>query len=251
MEITYKDHYDDNYFTGKKTYQDAQGNTHVYHGPALVWEGFDFIAAALAKLLPKGSLLDIGCSAGDLARRIMARGFDCYGIEISQYAIKNCVEELRGRIALADITETPEHMWGGPMNAEGWCSQLPKTFDTLIATDLLEHIYYEDLDKTFDWMLSKTNKWMFFCVATTTAESHKGEFVAKKGEPIPPEFEATAISGHVNVRSFKWWAKYFESKGLEIDWQRMYLFQMQREQHAGWRDTMGWNMMTTFFLRKP
>lgn len=268
MEIDYKKHYDDAYFTGKKTYKDAQGNVHAYHGPALTWEGFHVVGSALASLLPKGTLLDIGCSGGDLARYLMKYGFDSYGIEISEYAVKNCVPEMRGKIALNDISECPETLlsyhtekfpsgnFGLYVNTKSafssenpeWAFRFPDQFDTLIATDLLEHIYAEDLNKTFNWMLSKTRKWMFFCVATVIPPTK--EFVAKKGEPIPLEYEATAVSGHVNVRTFTWWAKYFKAKGLKIRWDLMYLFQARREQDEGWRNTGGWNMQTTFFLEK-
>lgn len=255
MKIDYKDHYDEGYFTGKKTYKDAAGNEHTYHGPSLTWGHFDKIAGVLAGLLPKGTLLDVGSSAGDLAARLMKRGFDSYGIEISEYAVENCVPEMRGRVALADITYCPWTLLGYQTQPDGFPLTFPEKFNILISTDLLEHIYAEDLDKTFDWMLSKANMF-FFCVATTQPpasslrEPNKYEFVAKKGEPIPPEWEATAVSGHVNVRSSRWWIKYFQSKGLEIDWQRMYLFQMRRETDKAWRDTGGWNMGCTFFLEK-
>lgn len=256
MEITYKEHYNESYFTGKKTYVDHEGKTQQYHGPSLTWQGFLPIANALASLLPKGTLLDIGCSGGDLARYLKQKGFDPYGVEISEYAIQNCVEKMRERVALADITETPKTLfpydknfaWGNEKALEPF----PEQFDTVIATDLLEHIYSEDLDKTFDWILRKTKKWLFFCVATSGADTdpNKRDFVHKKGTAIPPEWEATAVSGHVHVRPFKWWAKYFESKNLEIDYQRMYLFQIKRELDKAWKDTGGWNMQCTFFLRK-
>lgn len=259
MEIKYKQHYDEGYFTGKKTYEN-NGRIENYHGPSLTWHGFEVVSNALSKLLPKGTLLDIGCSGGDLAKYLMQKGFDCYGIEISEYAIQNCVKEMKERIALADITECPDILYNyinADIGQSGVPSpkKFPDKFDMLIATDLLEHIYEEDLDKTFNWMLSKCNKEMFFCVATAQnpapgVNPNKYEFIAKKGEPIPKEFEATAVSGHVNVRTFKWWAKYFLKRGLKISWDKMYMFQAIREKNKGWKDTEGWNMQTTFFLEK-
>lgn len=249
MKIDYEEHYNDAYWQGRKTYKDGQGKEKIYHGPSLAWEGFQFIADTLTPLLPKGSLLDIGCSGGDLANRLRLNGFDSYGVDISQYALKNCVEGMRDRVALCDITTCPEVINSWHHTEDGW-PVFPAQFDILMATDLLEHIYLEDLDKTFDWMLSKTKKWMFFCVATAAFD--KEVFIAKKGEPIPPEFEGTAVAGHVDVNTFEWWARYFQrSKGLIIDWARMYHFQRRREQIPSWRDTMGWNMNTTFVLQKP
>ncbi len=246
MEIKYDDWYSADYWTGKKTYKDSNGVEKLYHGPSLTWEGFQYIADALSALLPKGSLLDIGCSGGDLANRMRLNGFDAYGVDISEHALKNCVPGMKGRVGYADITGCPEALV--PWHTDGGVS-FPDKFDVLMATDLLEHLYEEDLDKTFDWMLSKTNKWMFFCVATAAFD--KEVFVHKKGTPIPPEFEGTAVAGHVNVQTFNWWAKYFITKGLRIDWQRMYRFQQRREQIEPWRGTMGWNCSTTFFVEKP
>lgn len=256
MKYEYDSHYDVSYWNGQKVYHTPDGREHIYHGPSLTWEGFGFIADTLAPLLPKGSLLDIGCSGGDLANRMRNHGFDAYGVDISEYAVKNCVPDMRGRVGLGDITTCPEelssyHSVSPQESKDGSRSWrvFPDKFDILMATDLLEHIYLEDLDRTFDWMLSKTNKWMFFCVATAAFD--KEVFCHTRGEEIPLRFEATAIAGHVNVQTFNWWAKYFVNKGLRIDWQRGYRFQMRREQIGPWRDTMGWNMATTFFLEKP
>lgn len=240
VRIDYATHYDDKYWTARKTFVAPDGSTQVYHGPGLAWEGFQAIADALAPLIPGKSLLDIGCGGGDLAARFLAKGYDAYGIDISEYAIKNCVSSMKGRIARRDITEQSDRIL------------LPvfEKFDVVMATDLLEHIYEEDLNETFDWMMSKSKRWLFFCVAVATGESHKNEFVAKKGEPIPPMWEGTAISGHVNVRHWHYWARFFRDRGLKTRWDLMYLLQMKREQDPAWRNTPGWNMSTTFLCEK-
>lgn len=237
MKIDYGTHYTNEYFEGEKTYTDAQGIIRNYSGPALRWEGFEFIADALAPLVSGKRALDIGCSAGDLCQYLQQKGFDAWGVDISEYAIKNTVEGMRGKTALLDITTTPDKIEG-----------FPDTFDLVLSTDLLEHIYEEDLDRTFDWIVSKSNKWLFFCVAT--AAHDKEQFILKKGEEVPKHMEGVAVSGHVNVRPFTYWARYFRSKSLKIRWDLMYMFQMKREMNPAWRATIGWNMTTTFFLEK-
>lgn len=231
MKIDYAEHYNKAYFTGGKKYRDASGKEQYYHGPALTWDGFQPVADTLAKILPKGTLIDVGCSGGDLTRRLVNHGFDARGVDISEYAIANCHPSMKERLSVADISTAPDV--GGP-------------FDILISTDLLEHIYYEDLDKTFQWMLTNTKRFMFFLVAVTDGE----EFVHTKGEEIPPRWEMTAISGHVHVRRWRWWAKYFLSKGLKIRWDLMYLFQLYREKENDWKGTAGWDMPSTFVLSK-
>lgn len=241
MKIDYQDHYDDAYFTGKKTFTAADGTTQTYHGPSLTWDGFDAVADALRLVLGGESLLDIGCSAGDLARRLQRRGFDAYGCDISNYAVAHAVPEMKGKLAVADITDRPANLYAFHNHV-----QLPDQYDAVIATDLLEHLYEEDLDATLQWMIAKSRRWLFFLVATAAFD--KDVFVAKKGMPIPPEFEATAVSGHVNVRTWKYWVKKFRDQGVDIRYDLMYLFQMQREMSPAWRDTMGWNMHCTFVL---
>ena len=239
MRVTYSDHYNQDYWQGRKQYKDANGQKQLYHGPSLAWEGFEEISAALAAILPKGTLLDVGCGGGDLARRLKARGFDSYGIDISDYAIENALVDMRDRLHICDATTEPELP-----------PHFPEKFDNVIATDFLEHVYHEDLDRTFQWILDHTSRFLFFCIATVAFD--KQEFVLKKGEPVPAGYEGTAVSGHVNVRSFKWWVNYFKTKwGLAMDWRRMYLLQMRRESVEGWRATMGWNMSTTMILEVP
>lgn len=231
MKIDYAEHYNKAYFTGGKRYRDSAGREQTYHGPSLVWEGFQSVADALAQILPKGSLLDVGCSAGDLTRRMLNHGYDAYGVDISQYAIDNCHPDMRERLSVADISTAPSV--GGP-------------FDCLISTDLLEHIYLEDLDKTFQWMLDNTKKWFFFLVAVADGE----EFVHTKGVEIPERWQMTAISGHIHVRRWQWWARYFGQKGLKIRWDLMYAFQLFREKNKDWKNTGGWDMPSTWVLEK-
>ena len=104
MKIDYEAHYDADYFTGQKTYRAADGSTQLYHGPSLTWDGFEAVADALRLVVPGGSLLDIGCSAGDLAQRLGRRGYDAYGCDISNYAVAHAVPEMHGRLAVADLS---------------------------------------------------------------------------------------------------------------------------------------------------
>lgn len=249
MKITYEDWYDKAYWTGQKTYHDGK-EERIYHGPALEWEGFSFVADALAPLVPGKTLLDIGCGGGDLARRFMRKGYDAYGVDISTHATKNCVPEMRGRVALCDVTNPPEKITA--LHTDN-AREFPEQFDVVLATDLMEHFYEEDLDQAFSYILNKSKRWIFMCIATTQQfEAHKSEFVAKKGEPIPPEFEPCAVAGHLNVRSYyQYWVPYFTKKwNLTIRWDLLYFFQAVREMNSAWKQTGGWNMTTCVLIDK-
>jgi cyclopropane fatty-acyl-phospholipid synthase-like methyltransferase len=237
LVIDYEAHYDRDYFTGQKTYRDAKGVEHKYHGPALEWEFFSTIADSFNRVFPVSGkkILDLGCSAGDFARRLMVNhGADAYGVEISDYAINNCVAEMRGRILKADITTCPD-VFGN-------------AFDLITCLDCVEHIYDEDWDKTFDWMLSKSKN-IFLLIAT--ASDANDVFVHKKGTPIPQNREGQAISGHIRVETPGFWLRYFKQKSIVVDWFKMYAFQMLREKHPAWLNTGGWRLANTWFLHKP
>ncbi len=240
MKIDYEAYYNEDYYNHRKTYRDELGRQQRYIAPSLTWDGFDLVANGLHRLYPKvNSIFDIGCSAGDLVTRLAKRqpAGDPWGCDVSKYAVDNCVPAMQNRVFQCDITTTPplpEHF--------------PKEYDLVMSTDLLEHIYLEDLDRTFDWILSLGKKHFFFLVCTTLYDHEI--FVHKKGEEIPPKWEGIAAAGHINIQKPFWWWKFFESKGLRIDWQRNYLFQMDREQNKDWKNTGGWNMPMTVFLEK-
>lgn len=256
LVVEYKTFYDAAYWTGNKMYRTPDGQEHPYCGPTLShWHGFRFIADALAPLVPGKSLLDIGCSAGDLASQFYNHGFSPYGVDISEFAVQRAVDQMKGRLALADITTCPKDLWAyvGPNDdrgqGEGYDWPFPETYDVVMSTDVLEHIFRTDLDRTFDWMVERSRRWLFFCVATADSPD-KSEFIHEKGTPVPIEWEATAISGHIHVRHWTYWRDYFKSKGLRIDWERMYDLQLQRERCEPWRQTMGWGLPTTWILEK-
>ena len=49
-------------------------------------------------LKPGSRILDIGCAKGFLVKDLLNEGMDAYGLDISEYAIKNCEEEVIGRL---------------------------------------------------------------------------------------------------------------------------------------------------------
>jgi SAM-dependent methyltransferase len=254
MKIDYIEHYNDAYWQGKKEYQSG-GQTHHYHGPSLTWEGFKMIADIVAPLVPGKSILDIGCSAGSFVAEFQKRGYDAYGVDISEHAVKYAVPSMKGRLCHADISSKP-HLYTTHHRETDFPQVWPDRYDVVSATDLLEHLYEEDLDRTFDWMVAKSNKWLFFCVATCHDPANPSsfrnvqEFVHTKGADVPPQWEATAVAGHVHVRRWQYWAKYFQKKQLTIRWDLMYLLQMAREFDKGFLATLGWHHGNTWILEK-
>lgn len=237
-QIDPKTHYDAAYFTTGK------GASHP--GQTLVWEGFDAVAEALSVLLPMSdhrSVLDIGCAGGDFASRFLARGWDAYGVDISEYAVQNAVDAVRDRLKVMDISDAPD------------LAPLPDAYDLITSTDLLEHIFESDLPTVLRWMLGHGKRWYFFNIATAIGERdgtwfEVPEFCVGRGEPFPPGQEYNAESGHVNIRSWRYWAAKFVEFGMTPRWDLMYQFQMRRESTPWWRGSIGWSMPNTWILER-
>ncbi|WP_439474444.1 class I SAM-dependent methyltransferase [Algoriphagus formosus] len=92
-----------------------------------------YLMPSLLKLLHKEknkTILDVGCGDGAIARALMAEGFDVYGSDASQQGISIAQQQHPDRFFLQDLTK----------------DTLPKglqhiTFDTIISTEVVEHLY--------------------------------------------------------------------------------------------------------------
>jgi SAM-dependent methyltransferase len=80
-------------------------------------------ARALARLVPAGRLLDVGCAAGFFLEAASAH-YDVTGVEISVFASEYARTELGLRVLTGDITEV----------------ELSETFDVVTLWNTLEHM---------------------------------------------------------------------------------------------------------------
>jgi hypothetical protein len=72
-----------------------------------------------------------GCSNGELARRLLDAGVDCYGFDVIPNLEAISFPEVKGRLREGSLTAIPYSPSDG--------------FDTLIAVDVLEHIPERDI----------------------------------------------------------------------------------------------------------
>jgi len=75
-------------------------------------------------------ILDLGCGNGVIACRLLADGFDVYGIDASVSGVNIANEKYPDRFFVQDISS--EHL---PKNLSGF------HFDVVISTEVIEHIY--------------------------------------------------------------------------------------------------------------
>ncbi|WP_379093607.1 class I SAM-dependent methyltransferase [Pedobacter sp. UC225_65] len=92
-----------------------------------------YIAAPVLNLLDKQinkTVLDVGCGNGALVKLFVEKGFNAYGTDASESGIKMAQQFSADRFALQDLStdELPDKF-----------AQL--TFDTVTATEVIEHLY--------------------------------------------------------------------------------------------------------------
>lgn len=92
-----------------------------------------YIAKPVVDLLDKNKnkvLLDVGCGNGSLVKLLVENNFDAYGTDASPSGIKMASEFSKERYAIQDLSkdELPEQF-------------INKPFDTIISTEVIEHLY--------------------------------------------------------------------------------------------------------------
>lgn len=92
---------DQNFFDGDRNY--GYGG-YKYDGR---WVSVAKRIKKIYKLKNNAKILDIGCAKGFLVKDLVDIGLDAYGLDISEYAIKNSHKDVAGRIHLGNANKLP------------------------------------------------------------------------------------------------------------------------------------------------
>ena len=116
------------------------------------------------KLKPNSKILDVGCGKGFLMFDMLKirSDLDIYGIDISEYAIQNAKEEIKGKIHLSNANNLPQ-----PDNY----------FDLVISITTLHNLHNYDLFKSLQEIerVAKSNK--YICVESYRNEKEKANLL--------------------------------------------------------------------------
>ena len=147
---------------------------------------FAFRIVKLAEIKDHESILDYGAAKGYLLYALRLLGFECYGCDISEYAISKSHKEIESYNKLITSNHIPfEH-----------------DFDWIIAKDVLEHIPYERIDSLLEHFTEKTKKCFFIIPLGNGKNFHITEY----------ENDIT----HIIREETDWWIDKFSKNGFEV-----------------------------------
>lgn len=123
-------------------------------------------------------VLDFGCSRGYFVRALREHGVDAYGVDISEWAIKNCDETVKKHV-FNDIDSSPVF------------------FDYLFSKDVLEHIPDNELTQSLIRLLSCCREAAVFIVPL--AKSEGGEYIYPSDELDKTHIHRKTLNGWVDL----------------------------------------------------
>lgn len=152
----------------KFDYEYWDGDRRICYGGYNYIEGrWEKVARAINEhysLGEKPKILDIGCGKGFLLYDFLKviPNAEVYGIDISEYAIKNSKQEIRNRLQLGNATDLP---WED------------NTFDLVISITTMHNLHTYELEKALKEMerVGKRNKYL--CVESYRNENEKANLL--------------------------------------------------------------------------
>ena len=144
------------------------GDRKICYGGYRYMEGrWEKVAKAMADyygIKPGDKILDVGCGKGFLLFDFtkVVPGVEVYGLDISEYAIENSKEEVKGRLQLGNATSLPfeDH-----------------SFDFVYSITTLHNLHCYDLDKALREIERVGKKNKYICVESYRNEVEKANLL--------------------------------------------------------------------------
>jgi 2-polyprenyl-3-methyl-5-hydroxy-6-metoxy-1,4-benzoquinol methylase len=140
-------------------------------------EFFRNIADRITKDIRPKTVLDVGCAKGFLVESLRDRGVEAFGIDISEYAVKEVRDDIKKYCQVASATE-----------------KFDNKYDLITCIEVLEHLNEEDGQKAIENICQSTDDVIF--------SSTPDDFVEKT---------------HINVQPVSYWIDSFAKRGFYID----------------------------------
>jgi SAM-dependent methyltransferase len=147
-------------------------------------------------------VLDVGCGRGQFVTYLRDIRVEAWGFDYSSWAIQNPYSRCqKGWTVQHDATK----IW----------TYGDKAFDLVIALDLFEHIYSDNISDVISEMYRVSKKWIFLQIAGINGGSgamiHDNCYLLRRGEEIPVKLQGMAVAGHVTVQTKIFWKEKLEN----------------------------------------
>ena len=145
-------------------------------------------ASSIIERVHFNTVLDYGCAKMFLAYALHLLGKDVYGVDISEYAIANCMPSMKDRARVIKSNQDIENGFH---------------YDLIIAKDVLEHLTEEELDATLGSFYKCCNQ-LFIAIP-----------LADKNMYRIPVYEDDVT--HVLRKDEEWWLLKVKQAGFKIN----------------------------------
>jgi len=227
-------YYDAEYFAGEKggkSYQTADGTIKrwSYFNPSGEWTGCKQIVAAWKQMFEPNNLLDVGCGRGQIIAYARDIDIEAEGFDFSEWATGD-----EGRY------EGTKSEWVKCHDATKKWPYKDNSFDLVVALDLFEHIYLDDLDFVISEMYRVARKWVFLQIAVSGTGGLQGRdeqgYILEKNKTVPIELEGCAVAGHVSVQPESFWIDKFDLEDyfLRRDLKQYFIGLVSQETIKNW-----------------
>jgi SAM-dependent methyltransferase len=170
----------------------GEGSNYVNYGPDPGWQ--PTVHTMCMELGTTGRWLEVACAKGWFVYEARFAGVDCWGIDISEYAIGQAPNRVRDRVVLGNVAE-----------AIPWPAA---AMDVVCSWEFLEHVYEDELDRVLREMerVLRPGGWLWHRIGIDCADD--------------PRF-AGAEHGHQNDVTHvlempdRWWRSMFDRRGWQ------------------------------------
>lgn len=190
-----QDYYDESYFAGQhggKKYTSPEGESKEwsYYNPDGEWTGAEYVIKGIKATLNPGNMLSVGEGRGTFCAYAQSAGIISRGIDFSKWAVNHPYPRAKGLLEIGDVRDLKFE--------DG-------SFDLVFASDIMEHIYLDDLPKAVSEIQRVAKKWIFYNIGANMGGDENGDLIIEKNRLPPKNRLVTAVAGHVTVKSESWW----------------------------------------------
>jgi 2-polyprenyl-3-methyl-5-hydroxy-6-metoxy-1,4-benzoquinol methylase len=185
-------YYDEEYYVGanggKVHNPEAGKDGHwSYYNTTGEWLGAEDVMKGIQTVLQPKNILDVGCGRGTFVGWGRRLGMDMIGIDFSHWAIQHPYPAAGGHIHWGDATDIK-------------CAD--QSFDLVVAFDIMEHIYSEDLEKVVSELRRTSKRFIMYNIAVCEPAER---YDLRKNQLPDKKQMTTAVPGHVHMETHEYW----------------------------------------------